>query len=427
FPVLGVMPPGFDFPGHTRIWMLQPKGVGLSMFAPTIARLQPGLSLPAATVRLRTILRPQGFTGGRVWLEPFHDYLLGNRRPLLWMLWAVALLFLLLACAGVANLILARGVRRQPEAALRLALGAGRARLIGQLLTEALLLACGGGILALGLAAAAGGALRNTLQRTLGPTAVAPHSALTASAGLVILLAVAAAVVCGLLPAWRVVRTDAGALLKPAGPGSSLAQPRSIAVRELFTGGQLALALALLIASGLLIRSVEARLNVNFGFDARHIVAIQAQLPRPPALVKAWRVFDRLRRANHNISANAALQTKAMKKSGLASAAAAEEQRDDRAFAAAQADLSRVPGVLAAGELAPLPFNGIGSRPFGTIWLEPGDSSPYISAYTRSAGGDFIRALGIRLLAGRTFTPAETAAAAEVEEAATRTWGSPRQ
>ncbi|MGH9491114.1 MAG: FtsX-like permease family protein, partial [Terriglobales bacterium] len=61
------------------------------------------------------------------------------------------------------------------------------------------------------------------------------------------------------------------------------------------------------------------------------------------------------------------------------------------------------------------------------IWLEPGDSSPYISAYTRSAGGDFIRALGIRLLAGRTFTPAETAAAAEVEEAATRTWGSPRQ
>ncbi|MGH9507866.1 MAG: permease prefix domain 1-containing protein, partial [Terriglobales bacterium] len=154
FPVLGVMPPGFDFPGHTRIWMLQPKGVGLSMFAPTIARLQPGLSLPAATVRLRTILRAQGFTGWRVRLEPFHDYLLGNRRRLLWMLWAVALLFLLLACAGVANLILARGVRRQPEAALRLALGAGRARLIGQLLAEALLLACGGGILALGLAAA---------------------------------------------------------------------------------------------------------------------------------------------------------------------------------------------------------------------------------------------------------------------------------
>ncbi len=429
FPVLGVMPPGFDFPGHTQVWMLPPKGSGLEDGSPLFARLQPGLSLAAATARLKVIARTQHLDAGRVFLRPLHDYLLGDRRPLLWILWAVALLFLLLACAGIANLILARGIRRQPEVTLRLALGASRARIIRQLLAEALLLAGAGAALGLGLAALAGGALRAALPAAMGRTPFAPQPALTASVGVVIALAIGATLVCGMLPAWRAARSDAGVYLKASGSGTGIAPGGRwhFGSRDLLTGSQLALALALLIATGLLVRSVAARLDLNFGFDARHVVAIQAQLPPPPALVKAWRAFDRLQRANHNISANRTLQTKELKKSGLGSASAAEEQRDDRVFAAAQADLSRVPGVLAAGELAPLPFNGIQSRPFEVVRLQPGEWAPYILAYTRSAGGDFIRALGIRLLAGRTFTPAETAAAAGVEETAARTWGSWRQ
>ena len=427
-PVAGVMPPSFNFPAGTQVWELQPVGVGLLFGSPVIARLQPGLSPAAALVRLRTIAKAHDIKDGPVSLQPLHDYLLGDRRPLLWMFWAVAVLFLLLACAGVANLFLVRGIRRQPEFALRLALGGGRARLLRQQLAEALLLAGGGAALGLGLAALAGASLRAILPVALGRTAFAPHPALAASAALVIALAVATACVFGLLPAWRAARTDAGVYLKSSGGavGVAAAGRRRFAARELLVGGQLAMALALLVASGLLARSVEARLNLNFGFPARHVVAVEAELPPLPAQVRAAQAFDRLQLASPSLTASNKATGRALKESGMLSAWLGDEERDISAQAEARAELAGAPGVLSAGVLSPLPFNGQ-ARPSGLEFVQLRPRRPGLPAYLRYVSGDFVHALGMHLLAGHAFTPTEVATAARVQEHATLTYGSPRK
>lgn len=427
-PVAGVMPPSFDFPAGTQVWELQPEGVGLPFGSPVIARVQPGLSLAAALVRLRTIAKAQHVQEGPITLQPLHDYLLGDRRPLLWMLWAVAVLFLLLASAGVANLFLVRGVRRQPEVALRLALGGGRARLMRQQLAEALLLALAGAALGIVLAVSAGSALRAALPAALGRTAFAPQPALAPSLGLVVALALAAALACGSWPAWRAARTDAGAYLKPSGSGLGAAPSglRRLASRELLVAGQLALALALLIASALLARSVQARLDIHFGFPARQVVAVEAKLPPLPAAANAWRAFNRLERAEPSLTASSGATRRALRRSGMLSAWLADEERDISAQSEARAELAGAPGVVSAAVLSPLPFNGQ-ARPSGLEFVQLRPSLPRVPAYLRYVSGDFVRALGIRLLAGHTLNPAEAAAAARVQEHATLTYGSPRR
>lgn len=420
--VLGVMPPGFNFPAGTQVWELEPVGVGLRFGSPVIARLQPGLSLAAALVRLRTIANAQHVREGPVTLQPLHDYLLGDRRPLLWMFWAAAVLFLLLACAGVANLFLVRGVRRQPEVALRLALGGGRARLMRQQLAEALLLAGGGAVLGLGLAALAGASLRAVLPVALGRTAFTPQPALAASAGLAVALAVAAACACGLLPAWR------AAYLKSSGSAPSVAASRRwrFAGWELLVGGQLALALALLVASGLLARSAEARLDINLLFPARHVVAVEAKLPPLPAQVKAWKAFNRLQRADPSLTASSRATKKADQESGMLSAWLGDEERDISAQAEGRAELAGAPGVLSAAVFSPLPFNGQ-LRPPSWPFVQLRPSRPRVTAYLRYASGDFVHTLGVRLLAGHTFTPAEGATAAREEERSTLSYGAPHK
>ncbi len=425
-PVAGVMPPSFNFPAGTQVWELQPEGDGFGDSAPVIARLKPGLPLAAALVRLRTIAKAQHVQEGPITLQPLHDYLLGDRRPLLWILWAVAVLFLLLACAGVANLFLVRGIRRQPEVALRLALGGGRARLMRQQLAEALLLALAGAALGIGLAVSAGAALRAALPAALGRTAFAPQPALAPSLGLVVALALAAVLACGSWPAWRAACTDAGAFLKlsDSGLGSAPSGLRRLASRGLLVAGQLALALALLINSALLARSVQARLDLHFGFPARQVFSLRAELPASPALVKAQRSYDRLLRADPSLTTNEKATGRALRKSGMISAWLAGNDRSLRAQAEARAKLASIPGVISAAVLSPLPFSGPG-RPTWAVWRRP-NSRHYTVAYQRSAGGNFVHALGFRLLAGHTFTSAEGADAAQEQAHAIRAWGAPR-
>ncbi len=427
-PVAGVMPPGFNFPAGTQVWVLQPKSVGLPFGSPVIARLQPGLSQAAALVRLRTIAKAQQVRDGPVTLQPLHDYLLGDRRPLLWMLWAVAVLFLLLASAGVANLFLVRGVRRQPEVALRPGAGRRPCAPPAPATRRRLLLALAGAALGIGLAVSAGAALRAALPAALGRTAFAPQPALAPSIGLVIALALTAALACGSWPAWRAARTDAGAYLKPSGSGLGPAPSglRRLRSRELLVAGQLALALALLIASALLARSAEARLDVKFGFPARHVVSVTAELPWLPAMASAQLAYFRLVRADPSLTASYRATKKAIKESGMLFASLASDERDLAYQSEARAKLASIPGVISAAVLSPLPFNGQ-VRPSALEFVQLGPSRPRVPAYLRYAGSNFVPTLGTRLLAGHTFTPTETETSARVQERATLTYGSPRR
>lgn len=154
YVVVGVMPPGFDFPATTDLWA--PMGAVLYdvLNIESIGRVRQGIPLRQAARRLKELgLKRGNWTRGRGGpvLQSLQAFLRGDRRPLLWILCTASTLFLLLACTGVANLLFAQSVRRRPQMAIHLVLGAGRWRLVRQLLAETLVLATGGGLVAMWL------------------------------------------------------------------------------------------------------------------------------------------------------------------------------------------------------------------------------------------------------------------------------------
>src|SRR5579863_4846693 len=159
YTIAGVMPPGFQFPDQCDLWLpagwngLPPNRRG-GHWLQVIARLKPGVTLETARAEMDTIqsrvehAHPEAVIGSRVAVVPLLEQTVGhNMRPALVLLWGVVTCVLLIACANVANLLLARAAARDKEIALRLALGATRRRVVRQLLTESLLLALAGGAL----------------------------------------------------------------------------------------------------------------------------------------------------------------------------------------------------------------------------------------------------------------------------------------
>ena len=244
-------------------------------------RMKPGVSLEQATTALAGVAAnlarqyPESNGGWTVNLSGFFDWAVPEetRRPL-YLLLAAVLLVLLIACANVAGLLLARAAGRRREIAVRAALGASRARLVRQLLAEAMLLALMGGVLGL-LAAQWGlGALRSAADAAL------PRADEIALDARVLLFTLGATLLTGLLfglaPALQATRVDLQGALKDGTTGDGPARARA---RSVLVIGQVALSLVLLVGVGLLLRSLAALIDTPPGFEPRNLLTASINLP----------------------------------------------------------------------------------------------------------------------------------------------------
>jgi putative ABC transport system permease protein len=289
--VIGVMPASFAHPDTAAVWTPLAPSERLvplmqsrtAYWLQVVGRLKTGIERRAAQSEMDTIASalerqyPDANAGVGVKLVPMHEEIVGDVRQPLLILFGTAVLVLLIACANVANLLLARAASRQRELAIRAALGAGRRRLIAQLLTESLVLATAGGAAGLLLAAWGIQALPSLapsdLPRLTGVRLDTSVILYTSLASLVTGLAFGAA------PALQSAAATAGEFLKERGRAESQGV-RGRRLRAAFAIAEVAVALVLVIGAGLLIRSFVAMNKVALGFDPRGVLAVRVELPR---------------------------------------------------------------------------------------------------------------------------------------------------
>ena len=288
YTVVGVMPSGFQFPLGSELWMplvLDTVPIGERYSLPVIARLQPGIALEKAQANidvLLTQLQMQRPVHGRyeVGIRQLHDELVKNARLSLIVLLGAVALVLLIGCANIANLLLARAAAREREIAVRAALGASRARVCRQLLTESILLALLGG--ALGLLVAVWSV---NLLRAMLPGDVCSQIVGLRQAGLHIevlgfatMMSTLTGIAFGLAPALASSRWNLNELLKT---GTSNPMGRS-GVRNLLVVTELALALTLLIGAGLMMKSLYRLQAVPLGFNPKNVLTMELSLDDTP-------------------------------------------------------------------------------------------------------------------------------------------------
>jgi putative ABC transport system permease protein len=344
-------------------------------------RLKPGVSIKQAQENMDAVtariaqMYPRSDEGWGSYVEPLkNDFLPKERIKMLWLLLGAVGFVLLIACVNVANLLLARGMTRQKEFAIRSALGASRRTIFGQHLSESLLLALGGGALGVGFGYAM---LR-------GLSAVMPPNTLPTEADLhlnipILLFTLAATTFAGLLagfaPAWYAARIDPGETLKEGGRAGTGAGKHFL--RRILVIGEFALALALLAGAGLTIHSFWNLAHVDLGIKIDHVLTFY--LPVPESRPKDP---DQMTAYYRDILAHVAV----------------------------------VPGVSHAAAMTGLPPYGAG---FGMPFILEGGPT-YANPSLRPGTGfgmvtpDYFKTFGIQVLSGRTFTDQDTAASIKV-------------
>ena len=284
YTVVGVMPPGFQFPEDTDLWLAAgwnglPQNRRNGHWLNVLARLKPGLSLNQARAEMNAIQAQisrdnyDAQANSGVSVIPLLRQLVGSKlRTALFVLWGVVGSILLIAATNVANLLLARATTRQKEIALRMALGAGRWRIIRQLLTESLLLASLGGAVGtlLGywglkvLIAASPSNIPRLENVSLDGTVL----------GFTFLAALGTGIIFGLAPAWQFTRPEVNESLKTGGH-SSTGGADSRNIRGFLLAGQVALATVLLVGAGLTLRSFANLVTTDWGFQTDHIITAE--------------------------------------------------------------------------------------------------------------------------------------------------------
>jgi putative ABC transport system permease protein len=301
--VVGVLGPTFDtqqFDQPPEVWIpfqLDPESTDGGCYCQVTARLRPRVGIPAAQAQLAVVaeqfrsafpklLGPKtSFT-----VEPLQEALVGEVRPSLMILMGAVVLVLLIACANVANLMLARAIGRTREIAVRAAVGAGRNRLIRQVLTESVMLSVGGGVLGLLFGfffiRAMLAIYSGNIPFFVGPNAGSlPRIGVNGSEvtmdwrvlGFTALVSILTGVVFGLIPALQASRADLTMTLKE-GSGRSGSGFRQSKIRSLLVMCEIALALILLIGASLLLRTFIALNSVDPGFDSHNVLVMQMSL-----------------------------------------------------------------------------------------------------------------------------------------------------
>jgi predicted permease len=290
--VIGIISPSFDLTEigePPELWVpfqLDPNTVDQGHFFQSAARLKNGVSLEQGQARLKlsgaefTAKFPNGLgDGGGFSLERMQTVFVRGARPTLLILSAAVAFVLLIACANVANLLLVRATARKREVALRAAIGAGRGRIVRQLLTESVTLSVMGGILGLGLGVLGIRALLSV--NTAGLPRIGPDGMLVGFDWRVLLftagLSVGTGILFGLLPALQSARTDLSTTLKDS-TGRSGATIRHNKARSLLVVVEVALALLLLVGSALLIRTLVNLRSVRPGYDSTNILTMRMAL-----------------------------------------------------------------------------------------------------------------------------------------------------
>jgi putative ABC transport system permease protein len=381
--IVGVMPPAFDFPSRdVDMWVPLPErlrsGQRSAHYLDVVGRLSPGVSPESAASVLRAVAarieaEHPAMKGWGVTVTTLHDSLVGAvRRPLLVLLAGVGCV-LLIACANVTSLLLARGISREREMAVRAALGASRGRIARQQFVESAVIAGFGGLAGLGLAWAGLQVFRASASVELPRAAAIGIDVRVLLATLT--LSVAAAIVTGFAPAWRATHGTANDSLKSGRDQSSGRSTRRS--RSILVSVEIALTLALVICAGLLGRSFVRLTHVDAGFRADSTLLAQVNLAISKYEPEVWSSF-----------ASRALEA-----------------------------IRVLPGVTVAGAGAPLPLSGeqglmrFGVRIEGRPDPPPGQND---RAYLRWATPGYFRAMGIPLLEGRAFADSDRADAARV-------------
>ena len=296
YTIVGIIPDNFSFYGNMRD-VYTPIGQWkdpsfrdrrISVSARAFGRLSPGLTLPQGQAEMNEIARnlalayPEADSGKSITLVSMKEDIVGNVQPLLYLLLAAVGFLLLIACANIANLLLARAVGRSREFAIRTALGASRARMIRQLLTESVLLAGLGGVLGFAFA------FWGTKAILKGLPAALPR-ANEVSLDLKVLLFTLAlsfftGVIFGLTPALKATRINLQETMNQSGRGSSGFRQR---LQGTFVAVEVALALVLLVGAGLMLRTLAALWRVNPGFNPNHAITFNLSLAATPTTTSA--------------------------------------------------------------------------------------------------------------------------------------------
>ncbi|MEN3335203.1 MAG: hypothetical protein V7641_4568 [Blastocatellia bacterium] len=399
FAVIGVMPAGFQFPSDAEVW------IPSSIFPPNtsrtahnwevIGRLRAGASLEQARADVSSIAQQFKSQFGDdvdavdMALVPLRDYLVGDARPVLLVMLAAVGLLLLIACANVANMLLAQATARSKEFAIRRALGASRFRLAQQFVTESTLLALVASLLGVLLAVWGVDALLSLNQDALPRAGEITINARVL--GFTLALAFVVAITVGLVPVLRFSGTDLHAGLKEAGRGSS-AHAATNRLRSALVVAQVALTLVLLVGAGLLGKSFLRVLQIDPGFRSDNAVAMNISLP--------YTDLQQVAQFHEHLLEH----------------------------------INQIPGVSVAGGISNLPMTGGG--PDGTFLIvnsaDPTEAQVAATDFKyymalkqnpatraghaeyRVASADYFAAMGIPLLSGRTFDQTDTANSAHV-------------
>jgi len=286
YVVVGVMPPGFRFLSASDLFL--PIGLWGDLYKDrdshpgigVISRLKAGVTMERARAALDAVAErlgkeyPRSNLNHGVSLQSLHEDQTRDFRAALFVLWGAVALVLLIAAANVANLALARAAARTPELTIRAALGAGRARLIRELLTESVLLSVAGGALGVLFAVWGLAAMMPWVPESLRRTAEVQVNASVLAFTLVI--SVATGLLFGVLPALRASRPDLDSLLREARATDPRSRRR---LRSALVVAEIALSLMLLIGAGLLVRSFSRAMGIDNGFRPAGLLTLQLALP----------------------------------------------------------------------------------------------------------------------------------------------------
>jgi predicted permease len=386
--VIGVMPRDFEFPlvpGHlnnSQLWVPMSlteqeltTGAASWNFA-MVGRLKAGISAAQAQSDAERVARetmrsyPAFMSNMHIQavVRSLHEQTVEQTRRLVRTLFLATVVVLLIACANLAGLLLVRGIRRRHQIALQIALGAPVVTLLREAILESLLLSISGGVFGVGLAAIALRVGVSLLPETL------PRIQEIRLDGQVVLFAIVLSVltgiVCGLAPAFAALRTGVNETLKEGGRTGSVSGGH-VWLRSALVAGEIAIALVLLAASGLLLRSFEKMLSVDLGFRPDHVLTASYSLPQ-----KQYAIQPAVDEFNHELIRH----------------------------------LRQLPGVKFAGMTSFLPASGGNSS---TVIDAEGCVAPKSGgmnlATEVTVEGDYLQAIGVPLLSGRYFTPADTA------------------